>query len=176
MIRANLTEPLQPKRTKHHHKPEPQSPTYVPSGSPGPQYSNGIINGHSSGVIPDEAIFFDRVKKYIDDKVAYQDFLKLLNLFTQEIIDIRALVDRAATFLGEGELYAQFKDILGWDDRAIVEVEGGLKGVAGVVAALDRPKVDLNTCKKYGPSYRKLPKSVRLSRQYHLPLRCSSNS
>lgn len=106
-------------------------------------------------------MFFDRVKKSFDDKAKYHDFLKLLNMFTQEIIDSRTLVERAAFFIGDGDLLQQFKDILGYDDRDIVvEPDSGLRGNSTVVAALDRPKVDLNTCKKYGPSYRKLPKQV----------------
>jgi histone deacetylase complex regulatory component SIN3 len=38
----------------------------------------------------------------------------------------------------------------------------GLDGVLENSPAVDRPKVDLNSCKAYGASYRKLPKSVSL--------------
>jgi len=120
------------------------------------------VNGAASNKSAvDESLFFDRVKKHFDDKAKYHDFLKLLNMFTQEIIDSRTLVDRATFFLGDTELLPQFKEILGYDDHDVItEPDSGLRGNSSVVAALDRPKVDLNTCKKYGPSYRKLPKEV----------------
>ncbi|KAF8336326.1 uncharacterized protein EI90DRAFT_3119621 [Cantharellus anzutake] len=157
----------QVKRTKHAHKADGDGP-YGPGGSPGPSGVNGSgtnyshqtqINGFHVPPAVDEREFFENVKKYIDDKPAYQDFIKLLNLFSQEIIDVWTLIDRVRQFLGDGDLFQQFKDLLGIDDRHAVEVEGGLKGVSGVVSALERPRVDLNKCRKYGPSYRKLPRT-----------------
>lgn len=165
---------MKAKRSKHHHggKPEPQSPPYhapspLPSHAPNGTIhqshhvaTNGVQTSKHPGV--DESLFFDRVKKYFDDKAKYHDFLKLLNMFTQEIIDSRTLVERATFFLPDVDLLQQFKDVLGYDDHdIIVEPDSGLRGNSSVVAALDRPKVDLNTCRKYGPSYRKLPKEVR---------------
>jgi paired amphipathic helix protein Sin3a len=43
--------------------------------------------------------------------------LKLVNLFTQELIDTARLVREARNFLGDAELMRQFREILGWDDR-----------------------------------------------------------
>ncbi|KDN49104.1 hypothetical protein RSAG8_02457, partial [Rhizoctonia solani AG-8 WAC10335] len=79
----------------------------------------------------------------------------MLNLFVQEIIDARTLVDRARHYLNE-ELLVQFKEILGWDDRA-VEIDNGLGEGGPVAPPLDRPRVDLGICPKFGPSYRRLP-------------------
>lgn len=116
---------------------------------------------------PDELAFFERVKKSIDDRTVYHEFLKVINLFVQEIIDVRTLIDRARGFLNE-ELVVQFKEILGWDDRA-VEVDLGMGGADGgpVAPALDRPRVDLNSCPKFGPSYRRLPASVSPTTSLH---------
>ncbi|KAG8901860.1 Transcriptional regulatory protein sin3 [Tulasnella sp. 403] len=156
-----ITGPSKTKRTKHHHnKAEPQSPPFHAAGSP----------SHRDVPLPhtDEAAFFERVKKFIDDRTIYHEFLKLLHLFTEEIIDIRTLIERAAGFLGGdgSELMALFKEVLGWDERAIVDGEMGpngpitsnVRGTVSVVPTMERPKVDLNSCRKYGPSYRKLPK------------------
>ena len=99
---------MQTKRSKHHHnKNDPPSPSYPnQAGSPPPSHhpSQSFANGNASGLgnplhssSADETAFFDRVKKYIDNRTTYHEFLKLLNLFVQEIIDIRTLVEHAAT-------------------------------------------------------------------------------
>lgn len=152
--------PSRSKKPKHtHHKHDAQSPPYHPPGSPS-------VAGPT-----DETVFFDRVKKFIDDRTTYNEFLKLLHLFTEEVVDIRTLIDRAASFLGgeTSDMMTMFKDVLGWDERTLVDgelgpngdtVQSNVRGTVAVVPSLDRPKVDLNTCRKYGPSYRKLPKHV----------------
>ncbi|KAF8122876.1 hypothetical protein EV363DRAFT_1552445, partial [Boletus edulis] len=66
---------------------------------------------------PDETHFFDRVKRAINNRDAFNEFLRLVNLFTQELIDTARLVREARNFLGDGDLMRQFREILGWDDR-----------------------------------------------------------
>lgn len=111
-----------------------------------------------------EVAFFDRVKKHIDDRPTYLEFLKLLNLFTQDIINVRTLVDRAALFIGgHTELFSTFKQLCGWDQGTHGWLEND-EPVVENVPALRREKVDLSLCKAFGPSYRKLPRSeVNLS-------------
>ncbi|EGN92496.1 hypothetical protein SERLA73DRAFT_117204 [Serpula lacrymans var. lacrymans S7.3] len=65
----------------------------------------------------DEAHFFDRVKRALDNRETFNEFLKLINLFTQGYIDTARLVRESRSFLGEGELMRQFREIVGWDDR-----------------------------------------------------------
>ncbi|CAE6406710.1 unnamed protein product [Rhizoctonia solani] len=151
------------KRTKVAHRGEDES--YAPGSPPPAQQYHSNPNQPSSShsllhhplTTPDEIAFFERVRKSIDDRLVYQEFVKMLNLFVQEIIDARTLVDRARGYLND-ELLAQFKEIIGWDDRA-VEVDTG-SGEGGPVApALDRPRIDLGNCPKFGPSYRRLPQS-----------------
>ncbi|KAG8736334.1 Transcriptional regulatory protein sin3 [Ceratobasidium sp. 414] len=157
-------------RTKVAHK-DAEDPTYAGSPPPAQQYHSNPnqpstshlapshVQSQNPLTTPDEVAFFDRVRKFIDDRSVYQEFLKTINLFVQEIIDVRTLVERARPYLND-ELMAQFKEILGWDDRAIEVDMGGQGGEGGPVApALDRPRVDLNTCPKFGPSYRRLPTS-----------------
>jgi paired amphipathic helix protein Sin3a len=106
----------------------------------------------------DDSQFFDRVRKALDSRETYNEFLKLVNLFTQDIIDTARLVRESRTYLGDGELMAQFKDILGWDERR--ERYAGAEDVwTRPTGVLDRPSQNqLNL--RYG-SYRKLPASVR---------------
>lgn len=122
---------------------------------------------------PEEVAFFDKVKKYIDDKVTYHEFLKLINLFTQDIIDAKVLLDRAALFIGDaGDIWATFKRIVGADDLGHIghatQAQSGF-GFGGMInidnqlsentPMLDRVKPDYGgpKVKAYGPSYRKLP-------------------
>ncbi|KAF5351246.1 hypothetical protein D9756_008445 [Leucocoprinus leucothites] len=64
----------------------------------------------------DETHFFERVKRALDNRDTYNEFLKVINLFTQDYIDTARLVKECKHFLGDGDLYRQFKDILGWDE------------------------------------------------------------
>lgn len=110
----------------------------------------------------DELYFFDRVRRALDNRETYNEFLKLINLFTQDIIDMRRLVERSFYFLGQGELMAQFKEILGWDSAWEVSTNAlanDANGLVGLSESMQRPtKADLSL--RYGPSYRKLPASV----------------
>src|SRR5882724_2732723 len=104
----------------------------------------------------DDATFFERVKHFLDNRETYDEFLKLLNLFTQDVVDLRTLVIQTSSFLGESELMTQFKEIVGWEEKERRDMEG----TAGAPKSMQRPsKADLSI--RYGPSYRKLPPSVR---------------
>lgn len=120
----------------------------------------------------DQIHFFDHVKRALENRETYNEFLKLVNLFTQDIIDSAELVRRSRSFLGDGELMRRWREILGWDDMREREAylrdnqEGELtiwargpgSAYAGIV--LERPgRKDLSV--RYG-SYRKLPASVSM--------------
>ena len=125
----------------------------------------------------DEVAFFDKVKKFIDDKVSYHEFLKLINLYNQDMIDPRTLIERAETFLaGSGDVWTNFKKMVGADESGNVppassSAQGGY-GFGGMInidqqvventPMLERVKPDMSSsrAKTYGPSYRKLPKTA----------------
>jgi len=44
---------------------------------------------------------FDRVRRVLDSRETYNEFLKLVNLFTQDIIDTARLVKDSRHFIGE---------------------------------------------------------------------------
>lgn len=115
---------------------------------------------------PEEKMFFDRIADFIDDKFTYYEFLKLLNLYTQEIIDLPTLVSRAWLFIGSApDLWMDFREVVGWKDGANVNgrvIENGEWIVENVPAIDKRDKwTDLTRCEASGPSYRRLPKHVR---------------
>ncbi|KAL2891509.1 Transcriptional regulatory protein SIN3 [Ceratocystis lukuohia] len=102
----------------------------------------------------DDLAFFDRVKKYLGNKSTMVEFIKLCNLFSQQIIDRTTLYHRGLTYLqGNPELTTSWKHFLDFEpqDQSVV----------------NRPmpptdKVSLSNCRGYGPSYRLLPKRERL--------------
>ena len=105
-------------------------------------------------VLQDPVQFFDRVKKHISNRSTFNEFLKLCNLFTQEIIDKNTLMTKAHAFLGgSAELTTWFKNWIKFDGRdEIIENKPRIPG----------DKVVLSNCRSYGPSYRLLPKRERL--------------
>ncbi|GAA5869035.1 hypothetical protein JCM3774_002456 [Rhodotorula dairenensis] len=126
---------------------------------------------------PDLA-FFNRVKVHCKDQETYHEFLKLVNLYTQQLIDLTALVARAWLFLHQDSaLWTEFKDLVGWV-HAEPFVDGVL-GDPGHRVELDAyghrvvenvPREDGPRWRKshgdagkwwetYGPSYRRLPPS-----------------
>jgi paired amphipathic helix protein Sin3a len=157
--------------------PAPASPNAYASsahGHPGSNQQAHQSNGHhplhavnttqsmlpapGQGSSPDDIVFFDHAKRVLTANNAYDDFLKLLDLFSRDVIDARTLIRRAERFLGDGELMTQFKDIMHWDDR-VNEKSYGPPGSIRMAPpeALQAAQVDDGQ----GPSYRKLPDSVR---------------
>ncbi|KAJ6607345.1 hypothetical protein B0H10DRAFT_2071870 [Mycena sp. CBHHK59/15] len=124
----------------------------------------------SSAVVtaPDDShvLFFDRVKRALDDnRETYNEFLKLINLFTQDLIDTARLVRECRTFLGDGELMTMLRDIVGWDERREREYwteeqaasnSWVRPAIAGRAVSTRATKAELDI--RFG-SYRKLPSS-----------------
>lgn len=103
----------------------------------------------------DEVAFFDRVKKFIGNKSTMNEFLKLCNLFSQDLIDKNVLVFRVQNFIGSNlELFNWFKSFVGYDGKDQI-IENRARPVSG--------RVTLNNCRGLGPSYRYLPKRVSLT-------------
>ena len=106
------------------------------------------------GSISDQLAFFDRVKKFLADKKTFNEFLKLCNLFTQDLIDKNTLMHKSHGFIGSNnELMNWFKNFIKYDGRDEVIVN---------VPKIPGDKVVLSNCRGLGPSYRLLPKRERL--------------
>ncbi|KAJ2151143.1 hypothetical protein J3F82_003538 [Coemansia sp. RSA 637] len=127
---------------------------------------------------PDELAFFERVKRFIGQPIAYNEFLKLLNLYNQQVLDPKTLVERAESFIGDDqELFGWFKQFVGFDELQQQELDDARSGDEAVVESIlgpepgpymepeevaktlrpPRAKVNLAQCKSFGPSYRLLP-------------------
>ncbi|KAL8766015.1 MAG: hypothetical protein Q9209_007104 [Squamulea sp. 1 TL-2023] len=130
------------------HEVPPISPTLVPS-LPQP-----MLPATQPTTVAEEAAFFDRVRKFINNKQVYNEFLKLCNLFTQELIDKNQLIHKTFNYIGTNtdlmNWFKNFVDYNGVDE--IIENKPRLGG----------DKVVLSNCRGLGPSYRLLPKRERL--------------
>lgn len=97
----------------------------------------------------EEISFFDKVKKAIGSKQSYNEFLKIINLFNQDLIDKEILIERTEGFIGShSDLFDWFKSFVGYEDKPY-HIEN---------ITFKKHQLDLLLCKPYGPSYRKLPK------------------
>jgi paired amphipathic helix protein Sin3a len=181
---------FQTKKPKSQHLAEPSppvSPRAVPASPPGQGYANGAhaqngqvyhpVPQHPAPAplppmqvphpgqprpMPDHVLFFEHVKKLLSVRDAYDDFLRLLNLYTTDVIDTKTLIRRAERFLGDGELLMQFKDIMGWDERML----NANRGPPGSIRLnfdekfYPRPEPYLPRAEEgQGPSYRRLADS-----------------
>ncbi|KAI5365969.1 putative transcriptional regulatory protein Sin3 [Septoria linicola] len=140
------------KRAKPNHavaknEQPPTSPTLIPS-LPAP-----LPPTTTSAATSDEMSFFDKAKKAIGNKNVYNEFLKLCNLFSQDLIDRSTLLFRVKSFIGSNpDLVKWFEDWLGYDERDVV-IENRPRIPPG--------RVMLSNCRGLGPSYRLLPKRER---------------
>lgn len=144
----------QPTHTQHTSKYATQAD--VPSVEPNlvPALPEPMPPSTASAATGDEVALFDRIKKYLGNKNSMTEFLKLCNLYSQDLIDKNLLVYRAQSFIGSNpELFAYFKTFLNYDGRdQIIENKARL-AVTG--------RVNLNNCRALGQSYRHLPQRER---------------
>lgn len=158
----SLTHSMQAKKAKQALQ-EPPASLYPPPASPrrAPVHAHGhppMGNAHEPLSAYDESRFFDRVRRYLVSRETYHEFLKTVNLFTQDIIDRGRLVREARTYLDDSELMVQLKEILGWDDMRDRFDAAELGWPSRNAGVLDRPSFAVLNV-RYG-SYRKLPESV----------------
>ncbi|KAJ9604571.1 Transcriptional regulatory protein sin3 [Cladophialophora chaetospira] len=120
------------------------SPTLVP------QLPEPLPPHPSSSTTQEELAFFDRAKKQIGNRASYAEFLKLINLYSQDLIDKYTLGDRVGAFIGGNpDLMSWFKGFLNIEEQEeVIEAR----------ARPDPGRVNLAHCRALGPSYRHLPK------------------
>ncbi|KAI8987829.1 hypothetical protein BDF20DRAFT_832728 [Mycotypha africana] len=113
-----------------------------------------------SGIRPtfsaEEAEFFENVKTYIGNKATYNAFLKVLNLFSQQIVDQNVLVNRVESFIGGNlKLFNWFKRLVGYDEIDYLSPDTVLFPHHSTSTNRKDQK------KEYGPSYRRIRKSMK---------------
>ncbi|CAY70276.1 Component of the Sin3p-Rpd3p histone deacetylase complex [Komagataella phaffii GS115] len=109
-----------------------------------------VSTGISDSNLSEEISFFDKVKKSISNKQTYNEFLKLINLYSQDIIDKDVLVAKVECFIGAfPELFSWFKTFVGYEEKSL-HIEN---------ITFKKHQLELSLCKSCGPSYRLLPKA-----------------
>lgn len=95
-----------------------------------------------------EIVFFNKVKLFIGNAEVYNNFLKLINLFSSEVIDKATLIERAYDFIGnETALFVWFKTFVGYD-TSIAKIDN---------ISQRKQHLEYYLLQPCGPSYRKLP-------------------
>ncbi|KYM94387.1 Paired amphipathic helix protein Sin3a [Cyphomyrmex costatus] len=132
-----------------------------------------IAEAGKYGTLNDYA-FFDKVRKALRSQDVYENFLRCLVLFNQEIISKSELIQLVTPFLGRfPELLRWFKDFLGYlidSSSTTVTNAGNAIGVETFPNSIvrshqERPQgdlaieIDYTACKRLGASYCALPKS-----------------
>ncbi|KAJ3283299.1 Transcriptional regulatory protein sin3 [Borealophlyctis nickersoniae] len=104
----------------------------------------------------EELEFFDKCKRIINNKSVYNEFLKVLNLFSQEIIESKVLIDRVEPFLSKApELFEWFKKFVKYEEDDII-----------YNIPAERPDINPDQLQRAGHSYRLLPSNVRILAVY----------
>ncbi|KAG7265334.1 LOW QUALITY PROTEIN: hypothetical protein CRUP_014370 [Coryphaenoides rupestris] len=117
--------------------------------------STADASNHGAGT---ESLFFDKVRKALRSAEVYDNFLRCLVLFNQEVISRAELVQLVLPFLGKfPELFNWFKNFLGYREMSS-HIESYPKERATEGIAME---IDYASCKKLGSSYRALPKSYQ---------------
>jgi len=117
-----------------------------------------------------EFAFFDKVRKALRNQEVYDNFLRCLVLFNQEVISRTELVQLIQPFLGRNpELFKWFKDFLGYKESGLNEPVPQAVATKERVTGELAMEIDYASCKRYGASYRALPKS-------HPQLKCSGRT
>ncbi|KAG4067430.1 hypothetical protein HA402_009667 [Bradysia odoriphaga] len=102
--------------------------------------------------------FFDKVRKALRNPEVYENFLRCLTLYNQEIVSKSELIGLIAPFLGKfPELYRWFQEFLGSAsgvENVPLQATQRQDRTTGDLAQ----EIDLNTCKRLGASYCALPK------------------
>ncbi|XP_023661955.1 paired amphipathic helix protein Sin3a-like isoform X1 [Paramormyrops kingsleyae] len=107
-----------------------------------------------------ESVFFEKVRKALRSSEAYENFLRCLDIFNQEVISRAELVQLVLPFLGKfPELFNWFKNFLGYRESSHMESFPKERATEGIAM-----EIDYASCKRLGSSYRALPKSYQQPR------------
>jgi paired amphipathic helix protein Sin3a len=118
--------------------------------------------------------FFHKIKQRLSNQQLYYEFLKCLNLFSQGIISRveLALLVKDLLSAKHKDLFDWFRNYLGLDEATFEMIERNVEERAAAAAAAGvgqfdqqmkaHSEIDFKMCKRYGPSYRALPKNVSL--------------
>lgn len=104
-----------------------------------------------------EFSFFNKVRRVLKSQEVYENFLRCIALFNQELVSGSELLQLVTPFLGKfPELFAQFKSFLGVKELSFVPPVTSDRSNEGIGR-----EIDYASCKRIGSSYRALPKTYQ---------------
>ncbi|XP_068090261.1 paired amphipathic helix protein Sin3b [Hyperolius riggenbachi] len=104
-----------------------------------------------------EFSFFNKVRRVLKSQEVYENFLRCIALFNQELVSGSELLQLVTPFLGKfPELFAQFKSFLGVKELSFTSPVTGDRSNEGIGR-----EIDYASCKRIGSSYRALPKTYQ---------------
>uniref|UniRef100_A0A4W3H5F9 Paired amphipathic helix protein Sin3a n=1 Tax=Callorhinchus milii TaxID=7868 RepID=A0A4W3H5F9_CALMI len=117
---------------------------------------SALLSGHQSS--RENPVFvWLQVRKALRSAEAYENFLRCLIIFNQEVISRAELVQLVSPFLGKfPELFVWFKNFLGYKESSHIEAFPKERAMEGIAM-----EIDYASCKRLGSSYRALPKSFQ---------------
>lgn len=155
--KRNSREPADADRSKRARTGNNAKQPIVPDGPPvsptlTPALPEPLPPTTTTSASQDELAYFERVKKFIGNKSTFNEFLKLCNLFSQDLIDKELFLYRAQAFIGGNqELFTWLKNFMGETNEASAPSQ----------PRTVNSRVSLSNCRSHGPSYRLLPKRER---------------
>ncbi|XP_053558867.1 paired amphipathic helix protein Sin3b [Bombina bombina] len=104
-----------------------------------------------------EFSFFNKVRRVLKSQEVYENFLRCIALFNQELVSGSELLQLVTPFLGKfPELFAQFKSFLGVKELSFTSPVTNDRSNEGIGR-----EIDYASCKRIGSSYRALPKTYQ---------------
>jgi histone deacetylase complex regulatory component SIN3 len=93
----------------------------------------------------------------MDDEEAYDEFLRVLDLFSMDILDADSLLERLSAFLAPDEM-DRLLELLGWDeDKAYDENASEDAFERRRALAFLKQTLNAESVTRIGPSYRSCP-------------------
>ncbi|QDS68319.1 hypothetical protein FKW77_010685 [Venturia effusa] len=144
------------KRLKTAQGPKTPAAPELPSATPSlvPPLPQPLPPTATTSATSDDVGFFDRARKHIGNKSLFGEFLKLCNLYTNDLISADYFNHKAENFLGGAP------DLLIWLRNFVGSGPVGDTEITNIERAANmNGKIHLSNCRGLGPSYRLLPKA-----------------
>uniref|UniRef100_A0A8D0CJW6 Paired amphipathic helix protein Sin3a n=1 Tax=Scleropages formosus TaxID=113540 RepID=A0A8D0CJW6_SCLFO len=130
---------------------------FLPDANSSVVSAGDLVGGRCSKLPIKHCLCGPQVRKALRSSEAYENFLRCLVIFNEEVISRAELVQLVLPFLGKfPELFTWFKNFLGYRESSHIESFPKERATEGIAM-----EIDYASCKRLGSSYRALPKSYQ---------------
>ncbi|XP_078481082.1 paired amphipathic helix protein Sin3a isoform X1 [Ciona intestinalis] len=156
-----------PPRSGHQSSKRPSQTTTHGQGSKRPKSCSlkdvSLAEASKHGTLGEFA-FFDKVRRALRSSDAYENFLRCLLLYNNEVVGRAEIVQLVQPFLMKfPELFKWFKEFLGCKDNPSIEMGDEISSPQPIKEKHEgiAMEIDYTTLKRLGSSYRALPSSFQ---------------